>query len=426
MSARDETEGELLEREPETFAPDAPVDSAQPTEDYEVSPPPQPRPLTKLEKSGGRVLVLTLGFILIYVAILARLAQLGIAPDAQYEAKRTAQDQVAAARPDILDRNGELLATDVQVPSLFAEPKKLIDVDEATELLTAALPDLDPKELREKLASKKGFVWLKREMTPEQKQAVFRLGIPGIGFLNENKRIYPNGPTVSHVLGSVNIDNQGIAGIEKYIDNKRGLSELQALGYAARADDLKPVQLSLDLRAQNVMRDELVRGMEHFKAKAAAGAIMDVNTGEMLSLVSLPDFDPNNQADALDPNRINRINVGVFEMGSTFKALTMAMGIESNRFTTNSMLDARSGLHYGRFTISDYHAQKRMLSLPEVFTYSSNIGSARIALSLGVEALKAFLRTMGQLDRLVTELPENAAPIVPAHWGELNTVTISF
>jgi cell division protein FtsI (penicillin-binding protein 3) len=381
---------------------------------------------TKLEKSAGRVVLLMIGFLFVYVAIIGRLAQLGIAPDPQYEAKRTAQDQVAAARPDILDRNGQILATDVQVPSLYAEPRKLIDVDEATELLTAAMPSLDPKDLREKLASKKGFVWLKREITLDQQAAIYRLGLPGVGFLMENKRVYPNGPTLSHVLGSVNVDNQGIAGIEQYIDNKRGLSELQALGYAASPDELKPVQLSIDLRAQNVMRDELARGMEHFKAKAAAGAIMDVNTGEMIALVSLPDFDPNDPAAALDLDRINRINVGVFEMGSTFKALTMAMGIESGRFTTNSVLDARSALHYGRFAISDYHAQKRMLTLPEVFTYSSNIGSARIALALGVEAHKAFLKKMGQFERLITELPENAAPIVPANWGELNTVTISF
>src|SRR5690349_16965091 len=237
---------------------------------------------TKLEKSAGRVVLIIIGFLVIYTAILGRMAQLGIAPDAQYEAKRTAQDQVAAARPDILDRNGEVLATDVQVPSLYAEPRKLIDVDEATELLTAAMPTLDPKDLREKLASKKGFVWLKREITPEQQAEIYKLGLPGIGFLMENKRIYPNGPTLSHVLGSVNIDNQGIAGIEKYIDAKRGLSDLQALGYAASPDDMKPVQLSIDLRAQNVVRDELVRGMEHYKAKAAAGAIMDVDTGEMI------------------------------------------------------------------------------------------------------------------------------------------------
>ena len=381
---------------------------------------------TRLQKSGGRILLIVAGFVCIYGAILLRLAQFGIAPDQQYEARRSAQDEIATARPDILDRNGLVLATDIKVPSLYAEPKKLIDVDEASELISAVMPDLDAKDLREKLASKKGFVWLKREIKPEQQAQIYKLGLPGIGFMMENKRIYPNGPTLSHVLGSVNIDNQGIAGIEKYIDNKRGLSDLQALGYVSASEDMTPLQLSIDLRAQNVMRDELVQGLAHFKAKAAAGAIMDVNTGEMISLVSLPDFDPNNPADALDPNKINRVNVGVFEMGSTFKALTMAMGIESGKFTTNSVLDARSALHYGHFAISDYHAQRRPLTLPEVFTYSSNIGTARIALGLGVDAHKAFLKMMGQLDRLVTELPENAAPIVPSHWGELNTVTISF
>ena len=385
----------------------------------------QPAP-TKLQKSASRIVLIVLGFVVIYVAILARLTQFGTAPDPQFDARRSAADQLAAARPDIVDRNGRILATDVQVPSLYAEPKKIIDADEATELLTAVMPDLDARDLRERLSSKKGFIWLKREITPEQQAQIYKLGLPGVGFLMENKRVYPNGSTLSHVLGAVNIDNQGIAGIEKYIDNKRGLSELQALGYASHSDDMKPLQLSIDLRAQAVMRDELVQGMAHFRAKAAAGVIMDVNTGEMISLVSLPDFDPNNPADALDKDKINRINVGVYEMGSTFKALTLAMGIESGKFTTNSMLDARTNLHFGKWSIPDYHPQHRMLTLPEVFTYSSNIGAARIALTLGVPSHRAFLKRMGQLDRLITELPESAAPLVPVRWSELNTATIAF
>ncbi|MDQ0472878.1 peptidoglycan D,D-transpeptidase FtsI family protein [Labrys wisconsinensis] len=415
----------LEEELPEAAAPEA--GWTEQAEDAPAEAEPPRRKPTKLEKSGARVAFIMIAFIGLYVAIFARLTQLGIAPGDQYAAKLTAQDLLATARPDILDRNGEVLATDIRVPSLYAEPRKLVDVDEATEMISAAMPELDARDLREKLASKKGFVWLKREITPKQQAAVYKLGLPGVGFLYENKRVYPNGPTLSHVLGAVNIDNQGIAGIEKYIDRKRGLSELAALGYAAKnPDDLTPVQLSIDLRAQNVMRDELVQGIAHFRAKAAAGVLMDVNTGEMISLVSLPDFDPNNPADALDPNRINRINVGVYEMGSTFKALTLAMGIDSGKFTTNSLLDARTSLRFGKWTIPDYHATHRILTLPEVFTHSSNIGSARIALSLGITAHRAFLAKMGQLDRLVTELPENAAPLIPVRWTDLSTATIAF
>jgi cell division protein FtsI (penicillin-binding protein 3) len=334
------------------------------------------------------------------------------------------QDAVATARPDILDRRGDILATDVKSPSLFAEPRKLIDVDEAVELLTATLPDLDAKEVRERLSSKRGFVWLKREITPKQQLEVHRLGIPGIGFLTENKRVYPNGPTVSHEIGLVNIDNQGIAGIEKWLDGQ-GLAALHMAGLAS--DRLmRPVNLAVDLRVQFAMRDELVKAREKFKAKAAAGLILNVNTGEIVSMVSEPDFDPNNPKEANDPTRINRLTTGVFEMGSTFKVLTLAMALDSGKATMNSMWDVRTPLRYGRFAIHDYEPMHRLISLPEVFTFSSNIGAAKIALACGVEAHKAFLKKMGQLDRLRTELPESAEPIVPKHWGELNTVTIAF
>jgi cell division protein FtsI (penicillin-binding protein 3) len=292
-------------------------------------------------------------------------------------------------------------------------------------LLTAVLPDLDAGELRDKLGTRKGFVWIKREITPRQQAEVHRLGLPGVGFLPENKRVYPNGAAGAHVLGFANIDGQGIAGIEKYIDGQ-GLADLNGAGFDLRSTDLKPIQLSLDLRVTHALRDELMKGIEKFKAKAAAGVIMDVNTGEVLALTSLPDYDPNNPADALDPNRINRLAVGVFEMGSTFKAITTAMALDSGKVNINSSFDARSALRYGRFKIGDYHATNRILTVPEVFIHSSNIGTARMALAVGVPGHQAFLRKMGQLDRLRTELPENAEPIVPAKWGELNTMTIAF
>jgi cell division protein FtsI (penicillin-binding protein 3) len=382
------------------------------------------RNVDRAAKARARIGLAILVFALGYSVIAGRLVMFAAVPEGHGSRRASAQDAVATARPDILDRNGQILATDVRTPSLFAEPHRIIDVDEASELLTAVMPDVDAPELRERLASKRRFVWLKREITSKQREQIHRLGIPGIGFLPENKRIYPNGAEVSHLIGHVNIDNQGIAGIEKWLDG-RGLADLHLAGLAT--DRLqKPVELAVDLRVQHALRDELIAAREKFKAIAAAGVLTDVHTGEVVAMVSVPDYDPNNPREALDPTRINRLTTGVYEMGSTFKALTVAMALDSGKITLKSAFDASHPLQYGKFTIHDFHAQNRVLTVPEVFTYSSNIGVARMAVSLGVEHHKWFLRKMGQLDRLRTELPESAEPLLPKRWMELNTVTIAF
>jgi len=375
-------------------------------------------------KARTRVGLAILFFAVVYSIIALRLVMFAALPDSRGAHRGGASDAVATARPDILDRNGEVLATDVRVPSLFAEPRRLIDADEAVELLTADLPDLDAAEVRERLTSKRGFVWLKRDITPEQQRRIYRQGLPGIGFLNENKRVYPNGAEVSHLIGHVNIDNQGIAGMEKWLDGS-GLAALHMAGLAT--DRLQtPVQLAVDLRVQHALRDELVAAHAKYKTLAAAGLVLDVRTGEIVAMVSEPDYDPNNPHQALDPTRINRLTTGVYEMGSTFKAFTIAMALDSGRATLKSSFDAHGPMQFGRFQIHDFEPENRMLTIPEIFTYSSNIGAARTALFMGVEAHKAFLKKMGQLDRLRTELPESAEPIVPRHWGELNTITIAF
>jgi cell division protein FtsI (penicillin-binding protein 3) len=382
------------------------------------------RNVDRAAKARARIGLAILVFALGYAVIAARLVMFAALPEGQNARRGVSHDAVATARPDILDRNGEILATDVRMPSLFAEPHRIIDVDEASELLTAVMPDADAAELRERLASKRRFVWLKREITAKQREQIHRLGQPGIGFLPENKRVYPSGAEVSHLIGHVNIDNQGIAGIEKWLDG-RGLADLHLAGLAT--DRLqKPVELAVDLRVQHAMRDELVAAREKFKALAVAGVLTDVRTGEVVAMVSVPDYDPNNPREALDPTRINRLTTGVYEMGSTFKALTVAMALDSGKVTLKSAFDASRPLQYGKFTIHDFHAQNRVLTVPEIFTYSSNIGTARMALSLGVEHHKAFLRKVGQLDRLRTELPESAEPLAPKRWVELNTVTIAF
>jgi cell division protein FtsI (penicillin-binding protein 3) len=375
-------------------------------------------------KARARVGLVMLAFAAVYTLIGGRLVMFAIGADAHSARRAASQEVVATARPDIVDRNGEILATDVKAASMFGEPRRIIDKDEAIELLTATVPDLDETEVRERLSSRKGFVWLKREITAKQQQDIHKLGLPGIGFLRENKRVYPTGNEVAHLIGLVTIDNQGIAGMEKWLDNQ-GLADLHRAGFAT--DRLqKPIELSVDLRVEHALRDELLKAKDKFHAKAASGLVTNVNTGEILAMVSLPDFDPNNPKEVHDPDRINRLTTGVYEMGSTFKAFTLAMALDTGKYGLDSLWDARGPLHYGKFAIHDDEPKGRFLTMKEVFTFSSNVGAARIALSQGVEAHKAFLRKMGQLDRLRTELPESASPILPRRWSDLNTITIAF
>lgn len=382
------------------------------------------RNVDRAAKARARVGLAMLAFALVYALIGSRLVMFAIGADAHSARRAASQEVVATARPDIVDRNGAILATDVKAASMFGEPRRIIDKDEAIELLTATVPDLDEAEVRERLSTRKGFVWLKREITAKQQQDIHKLGIPGIGFLRENKRVYPTGNEVAHLIGLVNIDNQGIAGMEKWLDNQ-GLADLHRAGFAT--DRLqKPIELSVDLRVEHALRDELLKAKEKFHTKAASGLVTNVNTGEIIAMVSVPDFDPNNPKQAHDPDRINRLTTGVYEMGSTFKAFTLAMALDTGKYGLDSLWDARGPLHFGKFAIHDDEPKGRFLNMKEVFTFSSNVGAARIALSQGVEAHKAFLRKMGQLDRLRTELPESASPILPRRWSELNTITIAF
>jgi cell division protein FtsI (penicillin-binding protein 3) len=383
---------------------------------------------TRLDKSGGRIRQLALILCLAYAGIGAKLIKLGLSSEPPQTLKVAVDQAASGARPDLLDRNGQVLATDVRTLSVFAEPRRIIDKDEAVELITAVLPDVNAKELRERLSSKKGFVWVKRQVTPKEQQEIFHLGLPGVGFVPENKRVYPNGPIGAHVIGFVDKDNIGIAGMEKYLD-QQSLTDPHVAGFTVDPDSLKPVRLSLDLKATHALRDELEAGLEKYQAKAGAGAIIDVNTGEIIALESLPDYDPNDPPDMTkesSKDKINRVNVGVYEMGSTFKAISISMALDSGKVNLGSRVDARDSLRYGRFTIHDFHATHRVLTVPEVFTHSSNIGTARMALMVGVQGHQAFLRKMGQLDRLRTELPESAEPLVPKRWTELNTMTIAF
>jgi len=331
---------------------------------------------------------------------------------------------VLASRPDLVDRNGEVLATDIRTVSLYAEPRRIVDPDEAVERLATVLPDLDFKAMHRKLSSNSGFQWLRRQLTPKQQSQILALGIPGIGFHPEKRRFYPGGPTASHIVGHVNVDNRGIAGMEKYADSQ-GLADLAAVGMT-HDRELEPYRLAMDLRVQHVVRDELVQAMQRYDAIAAGAVVLDVHTGEVVAMSSLPDYDPNIPGQALQKDRLNRMSAGTFEMGSTFKVFTTAMALDSGKVGLGDSFDARGAIRIGGFTINDYRGKNRILTVPEVFIYSSNIGTARMADTVGIAEHRDFLTRLGLLSRMETELPEVAVPQQPQQWKKINSITISF
>ena len=327
-------------------------------------------------------------------------------------------------RPDIIDRNGVLLATDVAVASIFADPSKIIDIDEAVELLTATMPDVDAKELRRKLTTAKRFAWIKRQVSPEERDAVYNLGIPGVSYVNERRRVYPQGRLSSHVVGYVDLDTKGIAGIEKYLDDQGALYTASLAEPAEHKT--QPAQMSIDIRVQAALIDEIGQAITKFKAIAGGGIVMNINTGEVLSLVSLPDFNPNQEKKNFSKDQQNRMTSGVYELGSVVKAVTFAMALDYGTATLESRYDARFPLVLGSARINDFHAQRRVLTLPEVFTNSSNIGTAKMALEVGTERHQEFLRRVGLFQKLQPELPEAAKPLLPRRWSKLATATAAF
>ncbi|WP_366656941.1 penicillin-binding protein 2 [Fodinicurvata sp. EGI_FJ10296] len=316
-------------------------------------------------------------------------------------------------RSDILDRNGNVLATSLPIASVFADPLMVIDPVEAAERLASVLPELNRDRLVEQLSSDRRFIWIKRGLTPAQHEAINRLGIPGVAFDREERRLYPVGNVVSHVLGYTNLDNVGIAGVEQHFD------DLLASGVA-------PLELSLDLRIQSMVRDELHASIEDFRAIGGAAMVMDIRSGEIVSMVSLPDFDPHDRGNATDEQIFNRNTLGVYEMGSTFKIFNTAMALESGVATMTSGYDASDPIRIGRFTINDFHGEDRWLTTPEVFTFSSNIGSARMAMDVGSAYQQEFLHRLGLTTTPRFDLPEVGSPIAPSRWRDVNMMTISF
>ncbi|RKQ70598.1 peptidoglycan D,D-transpeptidase FtsI family protein [Oceanibaculum indicum] len=368
-----------------------------------------------LETGRTRLVIATALFAAVFAAVGLRLVDVSVLSGANEP--RLAETPRANASPsgraEIIDRNGLLLATSLATPSLYADPQAVLDPAEAARKLATVLPDLSEPELIAKLATDRRFVWVKRNLTPRQKYEVNRLGIPGFYFQREERRFYPQGSAAAHVLGYTDVDGRGIAGIEKSFDEV-----LRSGG--------QPVQLSLDVRLQQIVRDSLLESIEEFKAIGAAGLVMDVRSGEVLAMVSLPDYDPNQPGGITEEQQFNRATLGVYEMGSTFKLFNHAMALDSGKVRMGGGYDASQPIRIARFTINDYHGKNRWLSVPEILIHSSNIGSAKMALEVGAAGQRAFMEKIGMLARQPIEIPEAGLPLAPSPWRDINVMTISF
>ncbi len=319
-------------------------------------------------------------------------------------------------RNEIVDRNGALLAVDLAIVSLYAQPKLIQEPVHTANELVRIFPDLKKKDLIKLLDNKKNFTWIKRNLTPKQQHQVNSLGIPGLEFEKGVKRIYPQSNLFSHILGYVDTDGIGIAGIEKQFDK-----------YLRNPKNGK-LELSVDVRVQNIVHDEMLKSIEEFNAKGGIGIIMDANNGEIVSVVSLPDFDPHHPGSASSEQLFNQFSLGVYEVGSIMKGLTIAMGLETKAVSLNDVYHVKAPIKAASFTINDYRPKRSYLSIPQVFMHSSNIGTAMISIEVGEEAQRKYLKRWGMFDPLKIELPEKGQAIYPndKEWGEISTMTISF
>lgn len=320
-------------------------------------------------------------------------------------------------RRDIVDRNGMVLATNVQTASLVANPNLILEPEKVAQQLGTALGDTNIAALQQKLARPHStFIYLKRHLSPAEQDRVNALGVPGLFFEAEDRRAYPMGDLVSHVVGYVDVDNHGIAGIERSMEKRLD----QAL------PDEKPLQLTIDVRLQSVMHQELAAAMQTYKAIGATGIIMDIHSGEVLSMVSLPTFDPNSPSKGTPDERFNRATLGTYEMGSSFKTFTFALALDTGIVSLNDSYDASHPIRAAGYTISDAHPFYRWLSVPEIFAYSSNIGTVQMTMDVGPERQHDFLKKLGMFEPVSFELPEVSKPLVPREWSRLASMTISF
>ena len=379
----------------------------------------------------GRLVVLGVMFFCAYAVIAA---QMGLLAGSEPTEQRAAGGgvEILAQRADIVDRRGRVLATNIETHSLYAQPQEMIEPKRAAKELVKIFPDLDEARLTKDFSGKRKFIWVKKKISPEQLQQVHDIGEPGLLFGPREARLYPNGTLAAHVMGGTSFGREGVhaaevigtAGVEKQFDEY----------LRDPANGARPLQLSIDMTVQTAAERVLYGGMRLMGAKGAASILMDIHTGEVISVVSLPDFDPNNrplppvEGDPDDSPLFNRALQGVYELGSTFKVFTIAQAIELQLVNKSTMINTRGPLVWGKHKIRDFHDYGKELDVETVLTKSSNIGTARISQMIGAERQREFLGALGMLDTTTIEMPEASGgkPLLPKNWSEISTMTISY
>jgi len=404
--------------------------AATPLPPAEDRGPPQVRRTQLIRpRDDWRVAIVILALCLVYAMVGVRMGAMAL--EEPVEPQLTRGTVAKPVRGEITDRNGRLLAANLPAFSLYAHPREIKAPETVAQELAAIFPDLGEAALLKKLTRDSSFVWIKRPITPRQRQQVLDLGYPGLKFGSRTMRIYPAGRTVAHIVGGVRAENEdvrfaelvGSGGVEGYFDER--------LRDPARLD--APLELSIDLTVQAALREVLAAGVAQFYAKGGTGVIMDVHTGEVLAMVSLPDFDPNTEPERftgdaeLNP-RFNRAAQGRYELGSTFKVLTAAFALDAGTVAPQTLVETGTALTYGRFRIRDMHRMPPEMTVEDIVVRSSNVGAAKLALRVGTPRFKDYFKRLGFFEPLPLELAEarGAAPLLPPKWTDLSTMTISF
>lgn len=367
-------------------------------------------------KSGRRQRILVLSFIfgLGYFAIIIQLLKINNLTIENVESQLFTQK---IERKDIVDRNGYVLATNLPTCSLYANPKKIFDPENTAKKLKSVVPKIKVNNLIEKLSANKSFVWVQRDLSPKDKENIIALGLTGLYFEDNIKRVYTQGNNTAHILGFVDTDNKGIAGIEKHFDE-----------YLSDAKNSDPLKLSVDYRVQNIVSQELDKSISKFSALGGVGIVADVNTGEIISMVSKPDFNPANITNSPKDNLFNRATLASYEVGSVLKAIAFAIAFDTKTIAMNDVYKI-SEFTLRKRRIKDYYqGMEGWKTVPQIFMKSSNVGSAMIAMEVGKEKYYDYFEKLGLLEKLSIELPERSKPQIPdiKNVTDLRLVTISY